>query len=82
MFQSTAIIAELCAYAAMSASSVSDELDARLSLALDPFEDMCAPKSHTTIPSFKVTDLSWQEDAARESVHMQHLVCSQSTHML
>lgn len=45
--------------AAMSAGSISDELDARLSLALDPFEDMCGPKSQTSIPAFKVTDLSW-----------------------
>lgn len=42
----------------MSASSFSEELDARLSLALDPFEDMCAPKSQNSIPAFKVTDLS------------------------
>ena len=42
----------------MSASSISDELDARLSLVLDPFEDMCAPKSQNSIPAFKVFDLS------------------------
>ncbi|KAL3153195.1 hypothetical protein ABBQ38_011946 [Trebouxia sp. C0009 RCD-2024] len=37
----------------MSASSISEELDARLSIALDPFEDMCAPKSQNSIPAFK-----------------------------
>ena len=66
----------------MSASSVSDELDARLSFALDPFEDMCAPKSQTTIPAFKVTDLAWQEDASRKTVRMQLLMCNLSTHVL
>lgn len=60
----------------MSVSSVSDELGARFSLALDPFEDMCAPKSQATIPAFKVTDLSWPEDASGKGAHaacgMQH----------
>ncbi len=41
--------------AAMSSISVSDELDARLALALDPFEDMCGPKSQTSVPAWKVT---------------------------
>ena len=39
----------------MSCVSVSDELDARLALALDPFEDMCGPKSQASVPSWKVT---------------------------
>ena len=40
----------------MSLGSVSEELDARLSLALDPFEDMCAPTSQTSIPAWKVLE--------------------------
>ena len=40
---------------AMSSVSFSDELDARLALALDPFEDMCGPKSQNSVPSWKVT---------------------------
>lgn len=39
----------------MSSVSVSDELDARLALALDPFEDMCGPVSQNSVPSWKVT---------------------------
>ncbi|DBA78046.1 TPA: hypothetical protein ACH3X2_008022 [Trebouxia sp. C0005] len=39
----------------MSSVSVSDELDARLALALDPFEDMCGPKSQNSVPSWKNT---------------------------
>ncbi|KAL0027704.1 hypothetical protein WJX79_010488 [Trebouxia sp. C0005] len=39
----------------MSSVSASDELDARLALALDPFEDMCGPKSQNSVPSWKNT---------------------------
>ena len=40
--------------ATMSSVSASEELDTRLAMALDPFEDMCGPKSHGSIPSWKV----------------------------
>ena len=39
----------------MSSVDVSAELDARLAMALDSFEDMCGPKSQTSVPSCKVT---------------------------
>ncbi|KAL0021823.1 hypothetical protein WJX77_004862 [Trebouxia sp. C0004] len=39
----------------MSSVSVSDELDARLALSLDPFEEMCGPKSQNSVPSWKNT---------------------------
>ena len=38
----------------MSSVSASEELDTRLAMALDPFEDMCGPKSHSSGPSWKV----------------------------
>ena len=38
----------------MSSVSASQELDTRLAMALDPFEDMCGPKSQGSIPSWKV----------------------------
>lgn len=60
----------------MSASSVSDELDSRLSLALDPFEDMCAPKSQTTFLACKVRELFWLVDASVATLHTQTLLGS------
>ena len=52
----------------MGVVSTIDELDARLDSELDPFGDMCGPKSQSTFSSYKVGQLCPQMQ--KRNVHV------------